>query len=233
MNIDSMIKSQKKQIIGFFLSILVVIACFYGGWILVVLSPVIVFLVFKFLKVWKSKERAAYGTFAIIIGVAIFMLIYAYQICDIPNAKFYTDDKAVVVTVTPYTTTDYSKNFSIHIIYNKVTNSTVHYKIQDAIHNRVVDEGNLSGVTKDNKTYYNFTHSLHEGIYSLEFSVNNHVVYGEVIKEKPERLYQYFMYYSGFLIIGLLSILYLLFIFGVHIIRRGKEMARLRYEGKT
>ncbi len=233
MDVVSLFKSQKKQIIAFFISILVVIACFYGGWILVVLSPVIVFLVFKFLKVWKSKERVGYGLPAIIIAVAIFMLIYAYQTSNIPSQKFYSDDNALEVAVSPYTTTDYSKNFSIYIVYNKMTNSTMHYQILDAIHNQVVDHGNLSGVIKDNKTYYNLTRSLGEGMYSLEFSVDNHVVSGEIIKEKPEKLYQYFMYYSGFLIIGLLSILYLLFIFGVHIIRRGKDMARLRYEGKT
>ncbi len=233
MDMISLFKSQKKQIIAFFLSILVVIACFYGGWILVVLSPVIVFLVFKFLKVWKSKERVAYGLPAIIIAVALFMLIYAYQVSDIPSQKFYSGDNLMEITVSPYTTTDFSKNFSIQVIYSKATNSTLHYEIWDSIHNQLIDSGNLSGIIKDNKTYYSLTRSLGEGIYSLNFKVNNDVVYGEMIKEKPEKLYQYFMYYSGFMIIGLLSILYLLFIFGVHIIRRGKEMAKLRYEGKT
>ncbi len=230
MNVDiiSLLKSQKKQIIGFFLALLVEIACFFGGWILIILSPVIVFFVFKLLKVWKNKERVAYGLPAIIAGVAIFMLIYAYQVSDIPSQRFMEENLELVVE--PYTTTDYSSNFSFQVVYHKITNSTAVYEIKDVIRNKVVDSGNISGAYKNNATYYTLTESLGEGIYSVKFTVNGNTVYGEVIKENPEKLYQYFMYYTGIMIIVLLSILYLLLLFGVHLIRRGKEMAKLRYE---
>ncbi len=232
MNVDiiSLFKSQKKQITAFFLALLVEIACFFGGWILIILSPIVVFFVFKLLKVWKNKERVAYGLPAIIIGVAIFMLIFAYQMSDTPSQRFISPDKDLELTVKPYITSNYSSNFTFEVIYKGVTNFTMQYEIRDEINNRIIEIGNISGITKNNATHYTLTKDLGEGIYLLKFQVNKTEVEGEVIKATPGKLYQYFMYYSGIMIIALLSILYLLLLFGVHIIRRGKEIARLRYE---
>ena len=228
MDIAKTIAGQKMQILSFVLSILAVTGSFFVGWILTVISPIIVFLIFKFLKVWKNRERLAYGIPAIIIGVVLFFFIFSHQVANVDMQTFSMGD--LQVKVHGYSSTDFNKIATLEVVYAHATNSTLYYVVNNTITGHVVESGAVNGTIKDNKTYYRFSLNTTEGIYNVKITVNNALIYGEIIRETPDKLFQYFIYFSGFAIMALLSILYGLFIFGVHTIRRSKEMMRLRYE---
>ena len=224
-------RKYEKQLMAFGISVLITIGCFFAGWLLIIISPIIIFLIFKILKVWKTKERLVYGIPAIIIGILIFFLIFSYQMSDISSQTFSGDN--ISLTVKPYSTSNFNKNFTMDIIYKNATNSTLHYEVRDSLSNKTVATGELTGEIKNNKTHYRINLNLGKGIYSMKLNVENHTLYGEMIKEKPNDLFYYFIYFSGIYIMFILSALYGLFIFGVHIVRRGRDMMAMRYGKKV
>ncbi len=225
------IRNYEKQFIGFGISILITIGCFFAGWLLIIISPIIIFLIFKALKVWKTKERLVFGISAILIGILIFFLIFSYQMSDISSQTF--SEGSINAVIKPYSTSDFDKNFTIEVVYKNATNSTLHYDVKDSFSNKTVSSGELVGKILNNETHYKFNLTLGRGIYSLKLSVEDHILYGEMIKEKPNDLFYYFIYFSGIYIMFILSALYGLFIFGIHIVRRGRDMMAMRYGKKV
>ena len=224
----------RKQIIAFTASFLATAGCFFVGWILIIISPVIVFIIFKVLKVWKSKERIGYGIPAIIIGSLLFFAIFAYQMTDIPSQKFTDENMSGVIK--PYSTSDFEKDFNVEITYKNTTNNTLHYVVNDALSNEEILEGDVTGEIKNNETKYKFNITVEKGIYLMRVYIGNDTnnsLYLEMIKEKTSDFFYYLLYFSGVYVISILSVLYGLLIFGVHIIRRGREMMEMRYERKT
>lgn len=228
MDITKAVMGQKMQILSFVIAILVVTGSFFVGWLLTVLSPIFVFLIFKFLKVWKNKERLAYGIPAIIIGVILFFFIFSHQVANVESQQFTMGD--LDVKIIGYSSTNFTKPAEVDVVYAHATNASLHYVVNNTITGKVLDSGYVNGTIKNNKTYYSFTVNTTQGIYNVKIMVNNALVYGEIIRENPDQLFKYFIYFSGIYVMAILSILYGLFIFGVHIIRRSKDMMRLRYE---
>ena len=231
MDVRLNIKNYKKQLMAFGISILITAGCFFAGWLLIIISPLIIFIIFKMLKVWKTKERLLYGIPAIIIGILIFFVIFSYQMSDVSSQTFSGDHMSA--TVRPYSTTHMERNFTMVVKYKSATNSTLHYEVTNSFSSKVIESGNVSGVIKNNETHYRFNLTLGKGIYLVKMQVGNHTVYGELIKEKTDELFYNFIYYSGLYIMFILSTLYGLFIFGVHVVRRGRDMMAMRYEKKV
>ncbi len=218
-----------KRPISFVIAILVVTGSFFAGWLLTVLSPIFVFLVFKFLMVWKTKERLGLGIPAIIIGIVLFFFIFSYQVANVEMQEF--SNNGVEIKIVPYSTTDFNHSAKIDVTVNEATNEPLYYQINNTVTGKTVASGSVNGTVSNGHTHYTFTVNPGKGIYAVKIIAHNKPpVYGEIIRERPNQLFQYFIYYSGGYIIVLLSILYSLFIFGVYIIRRNKELMRLRYE---
>ena len=226
------VENYKIQILAFFLSIVAVVGSFFAGWLLIIISPLFVFLIFKLLRVWKNKERLAYGIPAIVIGILLFFFIFSYQMANVDVQKYTYGNYEI--TVEPYSTPNYTKPAHVEIIYNTATNASLYYQINDTKTSKMVKSGHVDGTVSGNKTYYSFNVTMPKGIYYMKFKVGNNTTYGgEIIREQPDGLFSYFLFMSGGYLIGLLSILYTLLIFGVHAIRKTQEIAKLRNERRN
>ncbi len=219
------------KFLALILSILVVMGSFFAGWILTVSSPLFVFLIFKFLGVWRNKTRVIYGVPAIAIGAILFFLAFSYQIANVEVQEFDSYHGNFHVVVKPYSTTDFSRNTSIVITYNNETNQSLYYEITSTYTQKAYAKGYLNGTVMDNKTVYRLNMTFKQGIYYIILKMDNTTDYGgEIIRDYPNNLFGYFVYYSGLWVILWLSMLYILLIFGVHMIRKSMELRSLRYE---
>ncbi len=217
-----------KHPISLTLAILVVTGSFFAGWFLTVLAPIFVFLVFKLLYVWKTKERLALGITALIIGTLLFFFIFSYQVSDVEMQKFTSG--GMEITIKPYSSMDFNKSATIQVVVPMATNSTLYYEVNSTATKQAIEKGYVNGTISGNVTRYIFNVSMSEGIYFVKFVVDERVGYGEIIRETPNKLFNYFLTSSGGYVIGLLIILYVLFVFGIHLVRKNKELMSLRYE---
>ena len=222
-------KKYGRPLIGLALSIAVIFGSM-NIWILTIISPVFVFLIFKFLGVWKSKERGIYGSIAIIIGIMLFFLAFSYHVSDVPQGSFTKD--GFKVTIEPYSTTNMNAQFNITTRYNETTNSSLNYSVMDQTMHRVVERGNVSGIVKDNATFYYIQLNLSKGIYTINLSVNNKTILISAVKETPTALFGRYVRGPGLWLSLLLVSLYVLLIIGIHITRRAYKMGLRKYGKK-
>ncbi|NPA74864.1 MAG: hypothetical protein GXO25_02135 [Euryarchaeota archaeon] len=226
---DSLIKKYWRQIASFLLSIGAVLGSFFAGWLLIVLSPIFVFLIFKFLGVWKNKERLGYGLAALLIGILLFFFIFSYQMDNVETQKYEYGNYEIVIH--GYSTPNASRPAYISVTYAKATNATLNYEVVNTETQKVFKRGYVIGTISNNKTHYYFNVTVTKGIYFLKLQVGNDTSYGgEILRAEPSELFHYFLFMSGGYVIVLLAVLYSLLIFGVHSIRRTQELNRLRYE---
>lgn len=231
MDFIAMLKQYRWHLVAMVVSIPIVTGSFFVGWITTVTTPLFVFLVFKFLKVWRNKHRAIFGVPAIFVGGLLFFLIFSYQIANVEVQEFNSYHGYYHVTISPYSTTDFSRVTRIEIVYNNATNEQLHYFINSTYTNTVVKEGDLEGTIKNNKTVYHLNVTLGRGVYVLVLKMNNTTDYGgEIIRDYPNNLFSYFFYYNGLWVILWLEMLYVLLLFGVEMIRRSMDLRSLRYE---
>ncbi len=230
MNFIEILKNQKMQMLSFVISIFVVAGSFAAGWLLTVLTPLFVFLIFKFLKVWRNRERLAYGLAAIIIGTMLFFFIFSHEVANVDTQKFGRGN--LTVKITGYSSTDFNKPAVVDVIYKGKVNTTLYYEVNRTTDGSMVKSGYVNGTVQNGETHYHFTLNVTEGIYYVKIVVNKDVVYGEVLRETPDNLFVNFIKFSGLYVIGILGVLYSLFIFGVYMIRKNQELMALRYEPK-
>ncbi len=218
-----------RQILAFLISLGAVVASFFAGWLFIILSPVFVFLIFKFLGVWKNKERLAYGLTAIFLGIIIFFFLFSYQMQEVPVQKYTYGNYDIVIH--NYSTPDPNVPARVDVEYKSSANATLHYEIINSETHRLYNSGYVRGNVTGNVTHYSFTLTVDRGIYYLKFEINNDTTYGgEIIRADHGMLFNYFLFMSGGYVIVLLAVLYSLLIFGMYSIRKAQEMTRLRYE---
>ncbi len=224
------LKKYKMPIIGLLLSILVVFASM-NIWILTILSPIFVFLVLKFLKIWRSKERLVIGIPAIFLGIMLFFAVFSYQISEVPKQHFSTLDNSLEVTVSPYITSDFSKRVYINATYEKGTNSSLSYVVRDMHDRKVISFGEVEGNVSGNITSYHLILNLTKGIYAINLTVENTTLVVAALKAKTLDIFLLYLKTPGVYLMVLLSSLYALFIFGIHIIRKAQKKGMV-YEKK-
>ncbi len=223
------IKKYWRQVAAFLISLGVVVGSFFAGWLFTVLSPLFVFLVFKFIGVWKNKERITYGLAAIILGIILFFFLFSYQMADVPVQKYSYGNYEI--TISDYSTPDASVPAHVTVIYKTGVNATLHYEVVNTETKKVYTHGYVWGNITNNKTSYTFNVSVPKGIYFLKLEIGNDTAYGgEILRADHGMLFHYFLFMSGSYVIVLLSILYSLLIFGVHSIRKAQDINALRYE---
>jgi len=225
------IKKYQMHIIGFIVAILAVFASMYV-WLLTIISPIFVFLILKFFKIWRSKERLMVGIPAILIGIILFFGVFSYQISDISTQNFENSTHTLKATVVPYSTEDASKAVYINTTYSKPTNSSMSYIVKEAKDQRVLTSGEVKGNVLDNVTEFHLTLKLPKGIYAINLTVENETITASALRETTFEIFRLYLYFPGLYLMFLLSSLYALFVFGIHIIRRGQKMGR-KYEKKT
>ena len=225
-------KKYRYHILAFFLIIGVSFGSMYI-WALTIIMPIFAFLVLKLFKIWRSKERLAIGIPAMAIGIILFFGFLSYQISDLSTYQTENVVHTLKVQIAPYTTSDLTKNFTINAIYKKAVNNTLKYEVTSQNPSKILESGEVSGIIVDNTTRYNFTLSLPRGIYTINLTVENTTVFIGAIKATPGDLFGMYMRNTAPMLIGLLSALYILFIYGVYMIRRGKKMREKIHEKKT
>ncbi len=222
------LKKYGKLLLGFAISTAVVFGSM-NMWLLTVISPVFVFLIFKALKIWKTKERGIYGVPAIVIGITLFFLAFSYHVASVPQGDFENENMKAVIE--PYSTSNMSAIFDVTATYKGVTSQNLSYVVTDLDSNLVVKRSEVSGMVSGNLTVYHFQLNLPRGIYNITMKVNNKSLFISAVKEDPVSLFQRYMIGPGMYLAFLLSALYLLLIIGIHIMRKGQKMGR-RYELK-
>ncbi len=224
------LKKYTMHIIGFAASIIAVFASM-NMWLLTILSPIFVFLILKLFKIWRSKERLAIGVPAIALGIMLFFGVFSYQISDISVQHFENYTHTLKATVVPYSTQDISRTVYINTTYSKPTNGSLSYVVQEARQKKVVTFGEVKGNISGNVTEFHLALQLPKGVYAINLTVDNESMIVSTLREGPWDLFILYLYFPGLYLILLLSSLYALFIFGVHIIRKGQKKVGL-YEKK-
>ncbi len=198
-------------------------------WILTIASPVLIFLVFHFLKVWKTKERLLWGIPAIVLGIVLFFFVFSYTVANMPTGSFEND--GLKAEIEPFSTSDMEKEFKITVVYKGVTNHSLGYQVMDIYSGLVVDRSQVEGNVTDNTTVFHLSLNLPKGIYNITFSVENATLSISAIKEDPMSLFNIYMLGPGVYLSLLLSALYALLLFGIHVMRKGYKMGAM-YGGK-
>ena len=137
--------------IAFAISLAVVTASFFAGWITMLTSPLFVFLVFKFLGVWRNKERAIYGSSAIAVGAVIFLLVLSQQMANVEVQEFDSYTGNYHIKIQPFATTDFDRETSIVITYHNETNQPLRYEIKSVYDGSEYASGYLNGTVMDGK----------------------------------------------------------------------------------
>ncbi len=218
----------KMQLLAFGISIAIMFGSMHL-WILTIASPVFIFLVFHFLKVWKTKERLAWGIPAVAIGIILFFFIFSYTVADMPTGNFENDD--LKATIEPFSTSDMDSVFKVTVIYKGVTNHSLGYEVMDIYSGLVVQRSEVFGNVSHNTTIFHINLDLPKGVYNITFSVENATLSISAIKEDPMSLFSIYMLGPGVYLTLLLAALYSLLIFGIHVMRKGYKMGAM-YGGK-
>jgi len=216
------IGAYKMPLIGFVISLLVVFGCM-NIWTLTILSPIFVFIVLKFLKIWKSKERLLIGIPAIFVGIILFFAVFSYEISDVPIQNFESSSHSIKATVIPYSSQNTFQKTYINVTYNGITNSTLKYRVEEAKKKIVVVSGEVKGNISGNVTEYTVALNLKKGVYAVNLTVGNDTLIVSALRLNTWDIFILYLYFPGMYLMFLLSSLYALFIFGVHIIRRGQK----------
>ncbi len=224
-------KKYRYHILAFFLIIGVSFGSMYI-WALTIIMPIFAFLVLKLFKIWRTKERLLVGIPAMAIGIILFFGFLSYQVSDLSTYQIENTEHTLKAQISPYTTSDLTKNFTVTATYKKAVNNTLKYEVTSQNPYKMVESGEVSGIIVDNTTRYNFTLSLPKGIYNINLTVENATVFIGAIKATPADLFGMYMRSAAPMLIGLLSALYILFIYGVYMIRRGRKMREKMYEKK-
>lgn len=219
------IKKYKLHIIGFIVAIFAVFATLYVRiWALIILSPIFVFLILKFFKIWKSKERLMVGIPAILIGIILFLGVSSYEISNTLVKNFENRTHTLKATVIPYSTEDLSKLVYINTTYTRQTNSSMSYIVKEVKEQRILKSGEVKGNVLGNVTEFHLTLKLPRGIYAINLTVENETITTWVYRETTFEIFRFYLYFPGLYWMLLLSSLYTLFIFGIHITRIGQKM---------
>ncbi|OYT59348.1 hypothetical protein B6U71_02860 [Euryarchaeota archaeon ex4484_178] len=214
-------KDYKMHILAFVVSIGIMFGSMHL-WILTIASPVFIFLVFHFLKVWKTKQRLLLGVPAIIIGVILFFLVFSYSVANMPTGSFENDD--LKATISPFSTSNMNAKFNVTVVYGDITNHTLGYEVKDMYSELVIERSEVVGNVTGNSTVFSFSLDLPQGIYNITFKVENSTLSISAIKEDPMSLFSIYVMGSGIYLSLLLSALYSLLIFGIHVMRKGYKM---------
>ncbi len=208
-----------RLIAGFIISTAVVFGSM-NVWILTILSPILVFLIFKVLKVWRTKERAIYGVPAIILGVLLFFLAFSYHVGAVPQGNF--ENESLKAVIEPYSTSNMSAVFKVKATYNGTTQENLSYVVKNIDSGTVFQRGSVNGTVRGNSTLYKFNLSLPRGIYNVTIHVGNATLSISAVKESPLGLFERYLMGPGLYLSLLLSSLYMLFIIGIQIMRKGQ-----------
>ena len=213
----------QRPLAGFLLSTLVVFGSM-NFWLLTVSSPFFVFLVFKMLKVWKTKERIVYGVPAIILGIMLFFLAFSFHIVGTPEGYFISQDGSMEATITPYSTDDPAQNFTVEVLYKNITDKDLNFQVKDVLSGYIVARGSVEGVVSNGSTLYRFTIEPDMGLYDITLSVGNEIMVISALKTTPMHLFGIYLKTSGLMISMLLTGLYLLLMYGIHVVRTGYKL---------
>ncbi len=214
---------KSKPLIGFIISTLVVFGSM-NVWVLTVSSPFFLYLVFKMLGVWKTNERIIYGVPAIILGVLLFFLAFSVHIMGTPQGDFRSEDGSIHAIIKPYATDDMSRSFQIEVTYRGVTEESLGYKVEDIFSKRIVERGEVQGEVQGNLTKFSFQINPPKGLYDITLSVGNKSFVISAVKTTTLDLFWIYLKSSGLMISMLLTGLYLLLMYGIHVVRTGGKM---------
>jgi len=214
-------KDYKMHILAFIVSIGIMFGSMHL-WILTIAAPVFIFLVFHFLKVWKTKQRLVLGVPAIVIGVILFFLVFSYTVANMPTGSFENDD--LKATISPFSTSNMNAKFNVTVVYGDITNHTLGYEVKDIYSGLVIERSEVVGNVTGNSTVFSFSLDLPQGIYNITFKVENSTLSISAIKEDPMSLFNIYVMGPGLYLSLLLSALYSLLIFGIHVMRKGYKM---------
>jgi hypothetical protein len=215
------LKDYKMHILAFVISIGIMFGSMHL-WILTIAAPVFIFLVFHFLKVWRTKQRLALGVPAIILGVMLFFFVFSYTVANMPTGNFENDN--LKATISPFSTSNMNAEFNVTVIYKGITNHTLGYEVKDIYSGLVIQRSEVAGNVSDNSTIFKFRLDLPQGIYNITFNVENTTLSISAIKEDPMSLFSIYVMGPGIYLALLLSALYSLLLFGIHVMRKGYKM---------
>ncbi len=219
------IPKRLAPILGLIVSTLVVFGSM-NLWLLTVSSPFFIFLVFKMFGVWRTKERVVYGVPAIILGVMLFFLAFSFHVVGIPQGDFENENHTLHATIVPYSTENPGEEFDITVNYSGATDRELLFSVRDVQSGIIVDRGSVEGIVEGNKTIYNFTINPDPGLYDITLSVGNESLVISAVKTTPTNLFLVYMRTSGLMISMLLTGLYLLLLYGIHVVRVGYGLGK-------